>query len=1465
MRALRRLSRYVAIAVLSLVILLGAGVAVTQTSWFKNWLRQKAVSQAAQYLNGELTITRLSGNIFSGVALEGVALRHEGQTVIAMDRLSVDYSLVTMISDGLIFESMTLDNPTIMLRRDNAGWNFNRFVKTRRNTGGRGAPTLTMESVAIKNGHLIVNDRGRILEDLTSLNTKFRFAYEKPGIAISIGQFSAAAGELQVRRLAGDLRIDRGSVRARDVAIETDRTKLVTAVSYSGPQDRLLDIDLHAERLSLPEIARYFRPLAGIKLEPAVDVKARGTLDALKMDVNVVSSAGTARGPLVGHFGTEPKSLGGRLDVRNVDMAPILNRAEWKTRVTGQADFTWTFSPAEIDFKFAGPHVEGFGYQAANVRAQGVYEVPRPADARSLRHGSGQAGQALLRFDASGAAYGANATTRATFRLSTPSRPLSYRLEGTFRNLDMRRLPDRLSMPKLETQAAGTYTFEAQGRDWSAGGKLDDSNVEGAHFIPGTVLGMQSRNRELSYSASGNVEWLNPRRFAAPLKIAWLDDDRFNGSLTGGFTFSGSGRTVDDLVLNTNASLVDSTLAGARFPSAAVDFQMAAREIRAKFTGPFEELPGSLFSDRKELAETTLNGSADMAVALTVPKAGPTELLNVSGTTALTKSTIAGMAIDSGQATGSFAGDSANITELVLAGPDLKASIAGTLALGDTGASKFAYDIAVTNLEPLAKRFDRPLAGSAHLVGEASGPAANLAIVGKLGANRLRYGTNVEALTANSTYTVQLPDFDIEQARIQAETMATFVTVAGTNLPRVTAKTVYEKNELQFDATAEEDRRSLGLGGNVVFHPEHDELHLRALNLTVGKTQWALAPGQEATAKYSNDSVTLENFVLQRGTQRVTAAGTVAVGAASANAPNSLNVRLENVQVQDINELLLGNRSLIGVLNASAEIRGTRNDPVVQSDFSVTAGTVEGVKFNALGGKANYAGRAVDVEARLEQTTAAVLTAVGTIPVPNGPGSTTRTEEFDLAVKSTPIDIALFQPATTQLTKLVGQFSADVRVRGTLESPRVNGLVESTNGGFSVVATGVTYTNAIARLMFEGDRLLVERFELSDDGLDKLVAIGELGIERRSIGQMNMQISSDQFKVLDNQFGDMQIDSDVRVTGEVAKPIVTGEITTRPARLEVDQILDQLSRSAYSTEATVATITEEVEAEGQGGMTASSLLLTAGDNPRVGLYDTATIDVRLRLPDDLLLRGRDMHASFSRVGLGDMNITVGGELQIRKAPAGQPDLVGTVTVVRGFYDFQGRRFEVLRDSQIRFQGTRPIDPALQVNAQRIISGVTAIVNIRGTARQPQVNLSSQPPLDEADVLSLIVFNQPINQLGEGERLNLAERAGGLAVGYLATPLANSIARALDLDIFEIRASGGENGQPSIAVGQQFGSRLFVSFRQEFGSDDFSQLSLEYRINELLRLVSTVTQGSQRSHRTQRIDTTGLDLIYTLSY
>src|SRR4030095_13420795 len=92
-----------------------------------------------------------------------------------------------------------------------------------------------------------------------------------------------------------------------------------------------------------------------------------------------------------------------------------------------------------------------------------------------------------------------------------------------------------------------------------------------------------------------------------------------------------------------------------------------------------------------------------------------------------------------------------------------------------------------------------------------------------------------------------------------------------------------------------------------------------------------------------------------------------------------------------------------------------------------------------------------------------------------------------------------------------------------------------------------------------------------------------------------------------------------------------------------------------------------------------------------------------------------------------------------------------------------------------------------ITAKRLIpnTGVEARIRVTGTARVPELQLSSTPPLDESDILSLIVFNRPVNELGTGERSSLAATAGGIATGFIASPLGASIGKALDLDLFEI--------------------------------------------------------------------------------
>ena len=184
-----------------------------------------------------------------------------------------------------------------------------------------------------------------------------------------------------------------------------------------------------------------------------------------------MSSAGTARGPLIGHFGTSRRaSAAGSTCAtstwRRFSIEPSGRRGSPGRRTSRD------FIPAEIDLNLR-PHVEGFGYQAANVRAQGVYD-PRAA------------------FDASAAAYGAAATTRATF----PFR----RRRGLCRIASKGRSAISIcgvarASVDAEARDAGRRRIYVRG----TGARLDRANAQrrgcrGRHFAPGMLVAMQSVN-----------------------------------------------------------------------------------------------------------------------------------------------------------------------------------------------------------------------------------------------------------------------------------------------------------------------------------------------------------------------------------------------------------------------------------------------------------------------------------------------------------------------------------------------------------------------------------------------------------------------------------------------------------------------------------------------------------------------------------------------------------------------------------------------------------------------------------------------------------------------------------------------------------------------------------------------------------------------------------------------------------
>jgi translocation and assembly module TamB len=197
-----------------------------------------------------------------------------------------------------------------------------------------------------------------------------------------------------------------------------------------------------------------------------------------------------------------------------------------------------------------------------------------------------------------------------------------------------------------------------------------------------------------------------------------------------------------------------------------------------------------------------------------------------------------------------------------------------------------------------------------------------------------------------------------------------------------------------------------------------------------------------------------------------------------------------------------------------------------------------------------------------------------------------------------------------------------------------------------------------------------------------------------------------------------------------------------------------------------------------------------------------------------------------------------------------------------------RRFEILRDGSVRFdnQPLTDMDPRLDIRTRRLIQGVEARVNVTGTLKQPEIKLSSVPPLEEADILSLIVFNQPINALGEGQQISLAQRAQQMATGAVAGQIAQSIGNAIGVDTFEINTAPDSGAAASLTIGQQLGQNLYVKVEQGVGDQSTTNFILEYELTRWLRLRTNVLQGSSTQQSLfQRAQGSGADFLFFFSY
>ena len=184
-----------------------------------------------------------------------------------------------------------------------------------------------------------------------------------------------------------------------------------------------------------------------------------------------------------------------------------------------------------------------------------------------------------------------------------------------------------------------------------------------------------------------------------------------------------------------------------------------------------------------------------------------------------------------------------------------------------------------------------------------------------------------------------------------------------------------------------------------------------------------------------------------------------------------------------------------------------------------------------------------------------------------------------------------------------------------------------------------------------------------------------------------------------------------------------------------------------------------------------------------------------------------------------------------------PQISGSATVIRGSYDFAGKRFDLTR-GRIQFNGESPIDPQLDIVATGDANDISATISIAGSAQKPAISFASTPSLPEEELLSRILFGSSISQISAPEAVQLASALAALRGGGGLDPI-NKLRGAIGLDRLRVLSADPTIGRgTALAVGKYLGRKFYVELVTD--GHGYNATSIEFRITRWLSLLGTVS-------------------------
>ncbi|MBV8685402.1 MAG: translocation/assembly module TamB domain-containing protein [Alphaproteobacteria bacterium] len=398
----------------------------------------------------------------------------------------------------------------------------------------------------------------------------------------------------------------------------------------------------------------------------------------------------------------------------------------------------------------------------------------------------------------------------------------------------------------------------------------------------------------------------------------------------------------------------------------------------------------------------------------------------------------------------------------------------------------------------------------------------------------------------------------------------------------------------------------------------------------------------------------------------------------------------------------------------------------------------------------------------------------------------------------------LWRLTGVELLDVSGPVAVGADATGTLNNPQIRGSLRTDKARIESAVTGMVIDNVRASGRFGGSQLVLDSFAGTTKRGGTVTGSGRFDLGAAEGFGMNVSLDAQAAQLLDRDDIKAQVTGPIAIRSERGSGSISGRVrlVTGAFRLGAATAAAQVAR-----------------------LNVREVNLPPDERPEPKRLTPWKLDLQVDAPNRLMVTGLGINSEWSA------NLDIAGTVT-------EPRIKGRADLVRGSYDFAGRRFDLER-GVIRFLGESPVNPVLDITAEGGVQGLNAVIRVTGRGMRPEIAFTSTPALPQDELLSRLLFGTSITNLSAPEALQLAAAVASLnSSGGMLDPI-NAVRAATGLDRLRIVPADITTGQgTAIAAGKYLGRRVYVEVVTD--ARGYSATTVEYRITRWLALLSSIS-------------------------